>query len=223
MFGTQHSETAKSYFNLGMLREAKQDYAGASAYFDHVLKIDRAACGEESEEVAKDIAALSRSLMYEGKYEEAKGRLKQNISFVEKSLGPDHPVLTIMLQALAVIEEKRDNAKEAERIHLRIIEINTKAMGEEHDSVAGARSYYGLFLLGQNKLTAAADQFRRAAVLLARSTKREGTGRQDMRAVMDLYANVLRRLRYDEALISKHIRSLEDGIDPVEDKGRTKA
>ncbi len=223
VFGTQHGETAKSYFNLGLLREAKEDYAGATAYFEHVMKIDRVAFGDDSEEVAKDIAALGRSLMAEGKYEEAKTKLKQSIAFVEKSLGGEHPYVAIMLHALALIEEKRENFKEAERLHLRMIQIHTAAMGDEHESVASSLANYAFFLIGQNKLTVAAAQLRRSAVILARCTKREGTGAADMRAVIDIYANVLRRLRYDEMYISKHIRKLEDGIDPVDEKGNTKA
>jgi hypothetical protein len=96
-------------------------------------------------------------------------------------------------------------------------------MGDEHESVASSLANYAFFLIGQNKLTVAAAQLRRSAVILARCTKREGTGAADMRAVIDIYANVLRRLRYDEMYISKHIRKLEDGIDPVDDKGNTKA
>lgn len=219
--GPDHADTAKAYFNLGLIREAKGDFAGASGYYGHVLKIDIKAHGQDSSTVAHDTAALARTLTQEGKFDEAVSRLNQHIAFVEKEFGKDNLVLGISLLALAGIEEKRENYKNAESLFKRVIDIRIHNLGPEHHEVAGARAHYGLFLVSRNKLTLAADQVRRAAVLFARHNQREGASSADMRACIDIYGNILERLQFDPRTIQKHMQNLESGIDPEEGKGKT--
>lgn len=219
--GPDHAETAKAYFNLGLIREAKEDFSGASAYYGHVLKIDIKAHGQDSSTVAHDTAALARTLTQEGKFDEAVSRLNQHIAFVEKEFGKDNLVLGISLLALAGIEEKRENYKNAETLFKRVIDIRIHNLGPEHPEVAGARAHYGLFLVSRNKLTLAADQIRRAAVLFARHNQREGASSADMRACIDIYGNILERLQFAPRTIQKHMQNLESGIDPEEGKGKT--
>ncbi|MBL9183259.1 MAG: tetratricopeptide repeat protein [Verrucomicrobiaceae bacterium] len=219
--GPDHAETAKAYFNLGLIREAKSDFAGASAYYGHVLKIDIKAHGQDSSTVAHDMAALARTLTQEGKFDEAVSRLNQHIAFVEKEFGKDNLVLGISLLALATIEEKRENYQNAESLFKRVIDIRISNLGPEHHDVAAARAHYGLFLVSRNKLTQAAGQIRRAAVLFARHNQREGASGADMRACIDIYGSILARLQYDRQTIQKHMQNLESGIDPEEGKGKT--
>jgi Tfp pilus assembly protein PilF len=219
--GPDHAETAKAYFNLGLIREAKGDFAGASAYYGHVLKIDIKAHGQDSSTVAHDMAALARTLTQEGKFDEAVSRLNQHIVFIEKEFGKDNLVLGISLLALATIEEKRENYKNAEGLFKRVIDIRTRNLGPEHHDVAAARAHYGLFLVSRNKLTQAAGEIRRAAVLFARHNQREGASGADMRACIDIYGSILARLQYDRQTIQKHMQNIESGIDPEEGKGKT--
>lgn len=87
--------------------------------------------------------------------------------------------------------------------------------------MAEGRARHAIFLLSRNKLTLAAEEMRKAAVSYARQRKREGTGAGDLRDCLDIYEHILRKLRYDERTIQKHVRSLEGGMDPVDDKSRT--
>ena len=223
IFGADHADTAKAYFNLGLIREAKADFPGASAYYGHVLKIDIKAHGQNSLTVAHDTAALARTLTQEGKFDEAVSHLNQHIAFIEKELGKENLLLSISLLSLAGIEEKRENYKAAENLFKRVIGIRVKNLGPEHHDVAGARAQYGLFLVSRNKLTLAATEIRRAAVLFARHHQREGASAADMRACIDIYGNILQRLHYDRQTIQKHTQNLESGIDPEEGKGKGKS
>lgn len=219
--GTDHGETAKSYFNLGLIREAKEDYAGATAYFEHVLKIDRKAHGDDSEVVAEDTAALARTLMKEGRYDEALAKVNENLEFIEKKLGEDHLVTASALVALAAVQEGRERFAEAEKIYQRVIAIRAKSLGEEHALVAEGHARYALFLLSRNKLTLAAAEVRVAAASFARQRQREGTNGENLSSCLDLYVQIMRKLQYDRTTIEQHVRQLEKGVNPVEEKGRT--
>ena len=100
-------------------------------------------------------------------------------------------------------------------------DIRTSNLGPEHHDVAAARAHYGLFLVSRNKLSQAADQIRRAAVLFARHNQREGASGADMRACIDIYGSILARLQYDRQTIQKHMQNLESGIDPEDSRGKT--
>ncbi|MGV3660371.1 MAG: tetratricopeptide repeat protein [Prosthecobacter sp.] len=219
--GANHGETAKSYFNLGVLRETKGDFAGAAAYFEHVLKIDRIAHGEGSAVVVEDTISLAGALIKEGRFDDAQARLNESLKMVEKMLGKDHPVMSAGLLALATVQERLERFDEAEKLYQRVIAIRTKSMGAEHGLVAEGRARHAIFLVTRNKLTLAAAEMRRAAVSYSRQRKREGTGAGDLQNCLDIYQHILRKLQYDERTIQKHVRSLEGGIDPVDDKSQT--
>ncbi len=219
--GTDHGDTAKSYFNLGLIREAKEDYAGATAYFEHVLKIDRKAHGDDSEVVAEDTAALARALMKESRYDEALAKVNENLAWIGKKLGDDHLVMASALLALAAVQEGRGSFAEAEKIYQKVVAIRAKSLGEEHALVAEGHARYALFLITRNKLTLAAGELRVAAASYARHRRREGTHGENLSNCLDLYLQIMRKLQCDQSTIEKHVRSLENGIDPMESKGRT--
>ncbi|MBK8092324.1 MAG: tetratricopeptide repeat protein [Verrucomicrobiaceae bacterium] len=213
-YGPEHEETARGYFHLGLIREAQEDYPAARAYFEHVLKIDRKALGDDSDEVAGDIAAMARNFAMEGKYDEAVTRLNTHLNYVEKKFGSDSIALCSTLQGLANVETKRERYREAEKLFQRVIDLRVQNLGAEHLTVGGALAEYGMFLAARNKLTVAASQFKRAAIIFARQNKREGTSADDKKACIDYYTLILRKLRYDEIDISKRVRALEAGSDP---------
>lgn len=219
--GTDHGDTAKSYFNLGLIREAKEDYAGATAYFEHVLKIDRKAHGDDSEVVAEDTSALARALMKEGRYDEALAKVNQNLAWIGKKLGEDHLVMASALLALATVQEGLERFAEAEKIYQRVVAIRAKSLGEEHALVAEGHGRYAMFLITRNKLTLAAGELRVAAASYARHRRREGTHGENLNSCLELYVQIMRRLQFDERTIDKHVRALENGVDPVENKSRT--
>ncbi|MFO1483044.1 MAG: tetratricopeptide repeat protein [Verrucomicrobiaceae bacterium] len=221
--GAEHADTAKSYFNVGLAREAKGDYAGATAYFDHVLKIDRKAHGNGSEAVAEDITALARVLMLDGRKDEAAARLNEHIAWIEEHLGRDHSLLSIPFLALANVEEQREKFAEAEAFYLHVIELRVKALGEDHNMVADAHGRYAMFLIARNKLTLAADELRTAAANFARHHLRNGTQEANLRTCIDIYVSVLRKLQVDPHTIESHVRSLEKGVDPVQEGKKSNA
>ncbi|HEY1049690.1 MAG TPA: tetratricopeptide repeat protein [Prosthecobacter sp.] len=219
--GTDHGDTAKSYFNLGLIREAKEDYTGATAYFEHVLKIDRKAHGDDSEVVADDTSALARTLMKEGRYDEALAKVNENLAWIGKKLGQDHLVMASALLALAAVEEGRERFAEAEKIYQRVVTIREKSLGEEHALVAEGHARYAMFLITRNKLTMAAGELRIASASFARHRQREGTHGENLSSCLDLYVQIMRKLQHDPSTIEKHVRLLETGVNPEEEKGRT--
>lgn len=208
--GTEHAETAKSYFNLGVVRESKGDFAGAAAYFDHVLKIDRKVYGEKSSVVTDDVNALARNLSKDGQHDAASDRIMEHVNGVEKLVGKDHPDTCGALLILAYVLDSRKRHEEVEQVYNRVIDIRSKALGAETDLVGVARAEYARYLLGQNKLSSASSQVRKAAIIFVKS----GRARNALQSSLEIYQQILAKQQYDQATIARHLKSLQQGIDP---------
>jgi len=217
-FGAEHGETAKSYFNIGLIREAKGDFAGSSAYYGHVLKIDQKAHGINSEVVASDTAALARSLMLEGRHDESLKLLRNHIVLLENALGKDHQILCVLLDVMASTQAKCDNFAEAETLYQRVINLRHKDARQDLKLIGDSHAYYGVYLVSRHKLTLAAEQMRTAVIHYARQGMMERSRNPDLSPCIEFYVNILRRLQYDEQTIQSHANLLEKGIDPVEIK-----
>src|SRR5260221_7001797 len=68
----------------------------------------------------------------EGKYTEAEPLIKASLEIQEKSLGPEHPDVSLGLNNLALAFQAEGKYGEAEPLLLRSIAIREKAFGAEH-------------------------------------------------------------------------------------------
>src|SRR5207245_772931 len=82
-----------------------------------------------------EATALSRealALYQDHRYAEAEPLFKRALAIVEKTLGPNHPLVASMLINLAERYREQNRYKEVEPLYLRALEIQQDALGPGH-------------------------------------------------------------------------------------------
>ena len=75
--------------------------------------------------------------MPRGQYAEAEPLYKRSLAIMEKALGPDHPMVALSLNNLALLYRAMDRFAEAESLcYKRSLAIMEKALGPDHPDVA---------------------------------------------------------------------------------------
>ncbi len=89
--GPEHSETAASLNNLGILLWDQGDLAGARPLYERALAIHQKALGPEHPLTATSLNNLASLLQAQGDLTGARPLLERALAIGEKALGPEHP------------------------------------------------------------------------------------------------------------------------------------
>jgi tetratricopeptide repeat protein len=87
-------------------------------------------------ESASDRRALAEVLAARGRTREAQETLTEVVAVLERVLGPDHYELSLALDKLAELAERRRDRVLAVAMYERSLGIKTRVLGSDHNDVA---------------------------------------------------------------------------------------
>ena len=133
-------------FDLAQLAADRNDFAGSEALFRQCIAIDRKALGENHPDFAIDLVHFSRTLLEEGKYDEAAADATQGIRIVEATSGKDHPVIAFGEIYLARVHLARHEPALAEPLLRDALRIRQRSFRPDDWRIAVPRSALGAAL-----------------------------------------------------------------------------
>ena len=133
-YGQDHPGTITTRSDLGHLRLAAGDYAGAAAIFESVLA-HRDRTGDQAR-AANALVALGDTLARDQQLEPAEAALRRAVHIRTSTLGPDHPSTDNARVSLGTILARRGAVDEAETICRRVDGRLTGATGGSHHRAA---------------------------------------------------------------------------------------
>jgi CHAT domain-containing protein/Tfp pilus assembly protein PilF len=138
VLGPEHSNTATSLNDLGVLNRAIGAYDKAEPLYRRSLEIYEKALGPEHPNTAaalNNLAALYRDM---GAYDKAEPLYRRSLEIYEKALGPEHPNTAAALNNLAELYRTMGAYDKAEPLYRRSLAIYEKAVGPEHSNTAAS-------------------------------------------------------------------------------------
>lgn len=146
LLGQEHPEVTESLGNLGALRLATGDFAGAEQLFTEALTMNRKILGAEHPEFATNLNNLAYVCYARGDYGCAESFLREALGIWRRILGDVHANVAIALDGLALLLQAQGNYAGAEPIHREVLVTRRELHGKEHPDVALSLNNLGLVL-----------------------------------------------------------------------------
>jgi len=157
--------TARLFNELGVLFDAKADYAQAKTLKRRALAILEKSLGPNHPQVATALNNLALLLKATNHLAEAEPLMRRALAIDEKSYGSDHPEVAIDLNNLAQLLEATNRLAEAEPLMRRALAIDEMGLGPYHPKVAIRLNNLGQLLRATNRLAEAEPLMRRALTI----------------------------------------------------------
>ena len=157
--------TGRLFNQLGLLFDAKADYAEAEPLMRRALAIDEKSYGPDHPDVAIRLNNLAQLLQATNRLAEAEPLMRRALAIDEKSYGPDHPNVAIRLNNLAGLLQDTNRLAEAEPLMRRALAIDEKSYGPDHPNVAIRLNNLAGLLQATNRLAEAEPLMRRALAI----------------------------------------------------------
>jgi len=185
---TPPGEVAASLNNLAEILRLERRYDDAIPHFERALTIfDRLGDQGEIGLVLNNLAEVYRVYRLDG---EAERLLREAVTLMEKSFGPEHVRTAVTLANLAHVLEERNNLAGSERLQMQALQIFRKCSGQHDGDIATSLSHLGRVYLRQKRFAEAeqlqlqalrligpAETLTRAAILHNLGNAREANGR----------------------------------------------
>ncbi|HEX9880457.1 MAG TPA: tetratricopeptide repeat protein [Candidatus Binatia bacterium] len=97
----------------------------------------------------------------------------RTLQITERTMGPDHPQVALVLNNLADLYRAQNRCDEAESHYLKALKISEKKLGPEHPQVGLILEGYAHLLLNMKRLREAADIGKRAIRIRIKHAKEE--------------------------------------------------
>jgi tetratricopeptide (TPR) repeat protein len=157
--------TARLFNQLGVLFNAKADYAEAEQLTRRALAITERSYGPDHPLVAICLNNLATPFRAANRLAEAEPMIRRALEIDEKSVGPDHPNVAIRLNNLAQLLQATNRLTEAEPLMLRALAIDEQSYGPDHPNVAIRLNNLAQLLQTTNRPTEAEPLIRRALAI----------------------------------------------------------
>jgi CHAT domain-containing protein len=131
VLGPDHSNTADSLTQLGLIYELTQHVYMATPLYKRALAIKQKTLEPENPNVASAMHNLARSYLQGGFYSQALPLAEQTLKIREKILGLDHPDTARSAGTLGIIYSEMGSPAQALPLVQRFLQISEKAMGPE--------------------------------------------------------------------------------------------
>jgi eukaryotic-like serine/threonine-protein kinase len=165
--GAGSSAATDVLYELGVIRQARGDYAASAELFSAVLDSRRRLASGPDFEVAQALVALSGALDAAGHDEEGLELLRQAIQIAEETVGEDHPTTALMRSNLGVRLQELGDLEEASRHYRRALEIQEAKLGsggaDAHNNLGNLLMVIGDFAAARSHVERAVE-LRRASV-----------------------------------------------------------
>jgi len=143
--------TAKALSSIGSLLKAQERFAEAEQALNKALST---AEGLENGDNARAgvLADLASVCARQLRQDEAAEYYRQALTILESLRGPEHPVLTPILNNLAIVEARLDNYDQAAKYYRRAIVIEEQAFGPKHPEIASMLNNLAALYLKEGRI-----------------------------------------------------------------------
>ena len=154
---------AAVHHNIGGIRHARGDYAGAESPARHAVAINEQALGHDHPVTAADRAALAPILDALARHDEAEELLRQALATFERE--QDDYEIAMTVGNLAAIAQRRGDLEAAAVMHRRALDTKERTMGSDHPELATTLSNLATTLHALGRSEEALPLLRRALAL----------------------------------------------------------
>jgi tetratricopeptide (TPR) repeat protein len=183
--------TAWLFAALGVLFDAKADYAEAEDLKRRALALDERSYGPDHPYVARDLNNLGYLLRKTNRLAEAEPLTRRALAIFENTFGPDDPNLATIFSNLAGLLKDMNRLTAAEPLMRRALAINEHSYGPDHPTLAKSLDNLADLLLATNRLAEAEPLMRRALTIFESSL---GPDHPDVATSVNNLAQLLRSL-----------------------------
>jgi len=190
-YGEDHADVAKGLNNLGLLYHQMERVAEAEACYRRAIAIYEKVLGPDHPRLGTAVNNLALLDQFRGRNDEAVTLYRRALAIRENAVGPDHPDVAQTLNNLANVFRDQGDYDQAEPLYRRALAIREKTLGEDHQDVAWSKRDLGLLISRRGDPATALPYFESA---LATFAKAHGPDHPEMAAILEDYADALRRL-----------------------------
>ncbi len=146
--GKDSAAVAESLSNLGMIKCAQGDFAGAEKMGKEGLRMREAVLGAKHQDVANSLQALAELACKKKDFKTAESLLTRALDIRKRSLGAQNPEVANTLYNLGMVAQAQGNHQKAESLYKQALSIQQMQLGAEHIKVSdtmvalGTLSYY---------------------------------------------------------------------------------
>ncbi len=135
IFGSESSETAISYFNLGEIYNSRKKYDDAALYLKKSLEIYQLKPEQNEKKIAQLLERLGVVLTYDGKTEEAAKIIENLILAAENAFGSESKNIIPYLKTAGDFYIYTKNYNKAENLFVRRYNTTFNTFGEKSDEL----------------------------------------------------------------------------------------
>jgi tetratricopeptide (TPR) repeat protein len=184
-FGDENPGVLSIQSNLALLLQDLGKNEEAADLMRRNLAADRKIWGSGHLNVGIDLNNLGNLLAKIGKAEDGEPLLREAVAILKKE---NHPALFTIMANLGELISKKGDPTAAESVLAEAVTMGLKAMGDQNQDVAKARSKYGACLILLKKYDRAEEELRAALPIFEQSLGPQNEGTQGViRSLVELY------------------------------------
>ena len=146
--------------NLGAIESDRGNYSASEAYYRQAVAIDEKWYGPNHPETAANLTALSQTLTYEERFNDAEALLERALAIEKAVGGPVRSTLATTLNQLGIVAYNQKNYDAAKSYYNQAIDAWRTMYGDKHPYIATAVSNLGSICLMQKDYPCAERYFR---------------------------------------------------------------
>ena len=162
LYGTDHSDTATSYNNIGLVFDSQGAYSQALEYYNKALEIYKKVLGEDHPYTATSYNNIGAVYKAQGAYSQALEYYNKALEIREKVLGKDHPDTATSYNNIGAVYDAQGVYAQALDYYKKALAIKKKVLDENHPSIATSYNNIGLVYKTQGTYAQALDYFNKA-------------------------------------------------------------
>jgi len=194
--GDEHLDVAQQHAHLGLLAEAKSDYAGAEQELRRAVEIAQKVAPDATQTFQIE-TSLANALVRLARYDDARAALAELYERQKQALGPSHADIAVTLNSLGNACQHLGQLDDASAYYAQALEMHRQTLGDKHPFVATDIANSASVLDKRGKFAEAEAAFKDA---LSRYRALYPDGHEMTAAVLSSLSSLLQRGgRYDEA------------------------
>ena len=165
ILGPDHSHTARSLGNLGILFATLGQLAKARTFAQRALTVQERTLGPDHPDIAQSLNNLGYILKAMGRLGEALSLYERALSIRERTLGPNNPQTAISLGNIGTLFRDMGDLVKAQAYFERALDIHERILGSRHPDTGISLGNLGSVLHATGNLAEAYSCYARALII----------------------------------------------------------
>ena len=163
--GEKHSDTARSYNNIGIIYNRKGDYDKAMKYYLKSLAICEKVLSLEHPDTAGSYNNIGNVYVSKGDYDKALEYYRKSLAICEKVLGIEHPDTAASYYNIGIVYDKKGDYNKALEYLIKSSAIREKVFGLEHPDTVSSYNNIGSVYDSKGEYDKALEYYRKSLAI----------------------------------------------------------